>query len=107
MKVVVLPHESIRPLIVAWHHSLGDSKELRDARAKILWNEFVASIVSAKGVPRDAREDKSKKPVTYWIDFPGGGMAQILVEPDRRIGWFSVERRVVVTNLNFSPGLSC
>jgi len=32
-------------------------------------------------------------------------MAQLLIQPDRRVGLISTERRVVVVDLNFSPGL--
>jgi hypothetical protein len=105
MRVTVLPHKRIKPLLAAWRRSLGDTREQRDQLASRLWGEFVDSIVAAKGPPHGSIEDDTRTPLTYWCNFPGVGVAQLLVEPDRRVGFFRIERRVVVVNLNFSPGL--
>jgi hypothetical protein len=105
MRVVVLPHKRIRPVLAAWRRSLGDTREQRNRLFDQLWREFVESIVAAKGPPPSSIEDDTTTPLTYWCNFPGVGTAQLLVEPDRRIGFFRAERRVIVVDLNFSPGL--
>jgi hypothetical protein len=92
-------------MIDAWRRTLGDTAENRHQRAAELWREFVSSIVAAKGPPKDSQEDKSTEPSTFWCNFPGGGMARLLVKPDRRGQFFVLERRIVVIDVNFSPGL--
>jgi len=104
MRIVVVPHERIRPMLEAWHRSLGATEAERDQRRREFWREFVETIVRAKGPPPGSILDTSTTPATYWCNLPGGGMAQVLVQPDRRVGLISSERRIVVVDLNLSPG---
>jgi hypothetical protein len=105
MRVVVIPHRRIKPLFDAWRRSLGGTAESRDRLAAKLWRDLVKSIVAAKGPPPESSEDRSTDPPTFWCSLPGVGLAQLLVKPDRRVNFFVVERRIVVIDLNFSPGL--
>jgi len=102
VKTVVLAHRELRPLLEEWHRSFEGTIKERQKRADALWAEFVQSIVDSGGPPRNSRKDSSTDPATYWCNFPGG-LAQIVVEPPHRIGFFSTEQRVIVVNLNFSP----
>jgi hypothetical protein len=104
MRIVVVPHERIRPMLDQWHRSLGTTDAERNRRRREFWREFVESIVDAKGPPPGSFADTSTTPTTYWCSLPGGGMAQILVEPDRRVSLISSERRILVVDLNLSPG---
>jgi len=105
MRVVVVVHRRVRPMLAAWRRSLGNTRAERDRRRRQLWGEFVESIVRGKGRPVGCVEDNRTTPTTYWCSFPGVGIAQLLIQPDRRVGLISTERRVVVVDLNFSPGL--
>jgi len=98
MKIVVVAQRDLLPLLDEWRRSLPGSRTERKQLAEALWAEFVQSIVKAGGVPKNASDDKSTEPPTYWCDFPGG-LAQIVVEPPRRVGLFSTERRVIVVDL--------
>lgn len=92
-------------MVDTWRRSLAGSPEERHLLAKKFWQELVNSIVAAKGPPPGSRVDRSAEPPTYWYYMPGIGLAQLLIKPDRRVNFFVVERRIVVINLNFSPGL--
>jgi hypothetical protein len=105
MKIEVVPHAEIRPLLREWRRSLAGTRDEQRHQAKELWNEFVRSIVTAKGPPPKSIPDNRTDPPTHWCDFPGLGMAHIVVEPDRRVGLLTYVRRIVVINLNFSPGV--
>jgi hypothetical protein len=76
-----------------------------DRAFRKLWGVFVRTILADRGVPKTSIGDNSTDPPTFWCDFPGGGIARIVVAPDRRVGLFSYVRRVIVIDLNFSPGL--
>ncbi len=104
MKIVVVAQRDLRPLLDDWRRTLPGTRDQRQSLANALWDEFVKSIVDAGGVPKDAWEDTTTDPPTYWCNFPGG-LAQIVVEPPQRVGLFSTEQRVIVVDLNFSPGL--
>ena len=104
MKIVVIAHEELKPVIYQWRQTLDGTREERRRKADALWLEFVRSIVDAGGLPEHYVEDETTVPPSYWVNFPGG-LANIIIEPDRRQGLFSKVRRVVVTELNFSPGL--
>jgi hypothetical protein len=105
MRVVVVAHESIKPLLAAWSRTLGDSPAECRRRFRELWGEFVESLEFAQGAPEQSIQDNRTTPPTFWCNFPGG-LAQIIVEPDHHVGLFRKVRRIVVANLNFSPGLS-
>jgi hypothetical protein len=104
MRAVVKAHDVIKPILAAWRRSLSTDPLERKVMARGLWDEFVQQIVRAEGPPPGSAEDKSTNPTSYWCNWPGGGLAQIVVLPDRRVGVFAIERKVVVINLNFSPG---
>lgn len=104
MRVVVRPHEASRAAFRDWRRSLGATRAERDCRSQTIWAEFVRRIVTAEGPPPGAVVDTSTRPPTFWCEFPGGGLAQILVRPDRRVSMFTVEREVLVLDLVFSPG---
>jgi hypothetical protein len=91
-------------MLEAWHRSLGATEAERNRRRREFWREFVEAIVGAKGRPPGSFTDTSTSPPTYWCSLPGGGMAQLLVEPDRRVGLVSSVRRIIVIDLNLSPG---
>jgi hypothetical protein len=105
MVIKVVPHDVIKPQLRVWRRSLGNTRSERDEVAKKLWAEFVQIIVEAEGPPAGALPDLTRTPTCYVCDFPGGWSAEIIVEPDRREGWFSTVRRVVVINLfvNLDP----
>src|SRR5262245_49413944 len=103
MRVTVVAHERIRPILDEWHRSLGSTTAERNQRRRELWREFVVSIIHAKGPPPHSYEDTENSPSTFWCNFPGGGMAEILIEPDRRVDLMSYERRVIVVNLRSWP----
>jgi hypothetical protein len=105
MRIDVVVHKDIEPLLREWRRSLGASRAERYREFNKLWSEFVRSIIAARGFPKTAYEDDSTEPPTYWCAIPGGGLARILVEPAVRVGLFSYVRRVLVIDLNFSPGL--
>lgn len=100
----VRPHLAIQSAVRAWRLTLGATREERDRVARERWAEFEQSVIDSQGPPPGSVEDASTRPPTYWCDFPGGGLAQILVQPDRREWVFTVVREVVVVNLVFSPG---
>ena len=104
MRVTVVPHEVVKSFIAAWRRRLSPDREERRRLARERWDEFVRRIVESEGPPTGSVEDASTTPTSFWCDWPGGGMAQIVVMPDRRTGFFTVERKVVLINLNFSPG---
>jgi hypothetical protein len=105
MRIIVVPHRRIQPMLDQWHRSLADTPAERDLRWRQCWGEFVEAITRAKGPPPGSIVDSNTTPPTYWCSLPGGGMAQLLVQPDRRVGLISFERRIVVVNINLSPGL--
>lgn len=104
MKIEVVPHEEIKPLLRAWRQTLGDTRQERDRRFREMWAAFVQRIVDASGPPPDAIADPTVRPTRYLCSFPEDGFAELVVEPDRRTGWFTIVRRVIVINLIFSPG---
>src|SRR5215212_7981653 len=104
MRIVVVPHARIRPMLDEWHRSLGNTPAERDQRRRQFWRDLVEAITRAKGPTAGAIVDTSTMPTTYWCSLPGGGMAPLLVQPDRRVGLISFERRIVVVGLNLSPG---
>ena len=104
MKIVVIAHEELRPVLDEWRRSFDGTREERKRIADALWAEFVQSIVDARGLPKNYEKDETTEPPTYWVNFPGG-LANIIIEPDRREGFFSKVRRILVIELNFSPGL--
>jgi hypothetical protein len=104
MSVTLVPHEVVKPLIAAWRRTLSPDRDERQQLARERWKEFVRRIVEAEGPPPGSVEDVSTNPTSFWCNWPGGGLAQIVVMPDRRTGFFTVERKVVLINLNFSPG---
>jgi hypothetical protein len=60
---------------------------------------FESRIREAKGPPTDARLDDRTSPPTYWMELTGDMLAQLVVMPDRRMGFFGHEREVVVLSL--------
>jgi hypothetical protein len=104
-RIEVVAHERIRPLLREWRESLPGTREEQAELSRRLWREFVRSIVAGRGVPEKSRKNDTTKPPTHWCGFPGGGIARILIEADRRVRLFTYVRRVVVIDLTFSPGL--
>jgi hypothetical protein len=103
MRVVVKPHEEIRPLLRDWRRALSDDPARRRGLASTFWAELERRILEAKGPPPDAVKDGSTAPPTYWCELSGGVWAQLVVLPDRRTGIFTSEREVVVINLAPRP----
>jgi hypothetical protein len=103
MRVVVKPHEEIRPLLRAWRHALNPDRARRHELAEILWAELVERIVKAQGPPLGLVTDATTDPPTFWCELSGGTWVQLVVQPDRRTGLFRYEREVVIINLAQRP----
>ncbi len=100
----VVAQEVVRPLLAQWRSSLPGTEAEQRELTRQLWAAFVQSFEAERGPPPGSMIDPSTDPTTTWCPFPGG-LAQVVVQPDRWVGWFTVVRRVVVVDLNFSPGL--
>jgi len=105
VRIEVVAHEDIKPLLREWRRSFPGSREERNRQFRTHWRDFVRTIVADRGIPKTSIEDNTTDPPTIWCDFPGGGIARIVVEPDRRVRLLWYVRRVIVIDLNFSPGL--
>lgn len=105
MRIEVVPHRRIHPLLRQWRHSLPGTREEQNDQSKRLWRELVRLIAAGRGIPERSWKDASTNPPTYWCAFPGGGLAQIYVASERRVNLFWRVRRIIVIDLNFSPGL--
>jgi hypothetical protein len=103
MRIVVKPHEVIKPLIREWRRTLSDDPARRSELAEVYWEELVRRITDSEGPPIESVVDASTNPPTYWCELTGGTWVQLVVLPDERTGMFSIERKVVVINLAASP----
>lgn len=103
MRVIVKPHEEIKPLLRDWRRSLSDDPRRRAELAEAFWTELERRIIAAKGPPRDSVKDESTSPTTYWCELSGGTWVQLLLRPDRRVGLFTFEREAIVINLASRP----
>lgn len=105
MRIEVVPHRRIHPLLRQWRDSLPGTREEQVVLSQRLWGAFVRLVEVGRGIPEQSWKDATTNPPTYWCDFPGCGLARIYVKPDRRVRLFRHVRRVIVIDLNFSPGL--
>ena len=103
MRVVVVPHEVVRPLLRQWRDSLSDDADERAALFELFWAELVRRVTQHAGPPPEAFREPNIAATAFWCELAGGTWVRLTVGED---AWGLLQgtvRKFVVTDLAPRP----
>ena len=105
MRAIVQPHADIRSQLREWERLLRRIYPTEPSAALSLWQDFVESLAASGGnLTGWTTFPHPRRPNNYWCRFPPFYLALLEV---RRPKWWQFWKRVriIIAELNFSPGL--
>ena len=103
MRVVVIPHEVVRPLLRAWRDSLSDDADVRAELFDLFWRELVRRVSQYAGPPPGALYEPNIAASTFWCELTGGVWVRLTMQDE---AWSLLQgtlRRFIVTDLAPRP----